>query len=134
MNNNYKKNRKGDFSIIARLKSFRDAFSGLAVMVKFEHNLRIHLFILVAVILAGIFLRISATDWIAIVFASGLVIVSESFNTAIENLSDVISPGYNEKIKIVKDVTAAGVFISAVVSAIIGIIIFLPRIIELLTA
>jgi diacylglycerol kinase len=120
------------FSLNDRVKSFGNAFSGLAVLLKFEHNARIHLLILVMVIVAGILLRISAIDWIAIVFASGLVFISECFNTAVEHLSDVVSPGRNESIKKVKDVAAAGVLIAAVVSVIIGIIVFLPEICKLL--
>jgi diacylglycerol kinase len=120
------------FNINDRLKSFRNAYSGLVALLEFEHNARIHLFILVIVVVAGFVLRISAIEWIAIVFASGLVFVSECFNTAIEYLSDVVSPEQNEKIKRVKDLAAAGVLISAIVSVIIGIIVFLPEICKLI--
>jgi diacylglycerol kinase (ATP) len=119
------------FNIIERLKSFRDAFSGFASLIRNEHNARIHLFILIIVLVAGILLRISSSEWIAIAFAAGLVFISECFNTAVEYLSDVVSPGHNEKIKKAKDVAAAGVLISAIVSIIIGLIIFLPEIIRL---
>lgn len=120
------------FNINDRLKSFGNAFSGLAALLKYEHNARIHLFILALVIVAGFVLRISAIDWIAIVFASGLVFVSECINTAVENLSDVVSHEQNEKIKRVKDLTAAGVLISAIVSILIGIIVFFPEIYKLI--
>jgi diacylglycerol kinase len=124
-------NKMKKFNVSERLKSFRSAFSGLITLLRFEHNTRIHLFILILVVVAGIFFRITAIDWIAIVFATGLVFASECFNTAIEYLSDVASPEYNEKIKKAKDVTAAGVLISAFVSVVIGLIIFLPEIIRL---
>ena len=120
------------FSINERLESFRNAFSGLAALLKFEHNARIHLFILIMVIVAGIILRIQAIDWIAIVFASGLVFISECFNTSVEYLSDIVSPGDNEEIKRVKDLAATGVLISAVISVIIGLIVFLPEIYRLI--
>jgi len=120
------------FRIIARLKSFRNAFSGLAALLKYEHNARIHLFILLLAVVAGILLKISAIDWVAIVFASGLVFISECFNTAVEDLSDIVTPGQNEKIKKVKDVAAAAVLISAFVSLIIGLIVFLPGIYKLI--
>ncbi len=115
-----------------RLKSFRNAFSGIAILLKYEPNARIHLFILIIVIGAGLILRITPSDWIAIIFASGLVFISECFNTAIEYLSDVTSPEYNEKIKGAKDVAAAGVLISAIISVIIGIFVFLPQICRLI--
>jgi diacylglycerol kinase len=127
-----KKNSDVKFSIIARLKSFISAFSGIGALLQSEHNARIHIFILILVIVAGIILRISSLEWIVILFASGLVLVSESFNTAVEYLSDVVSPDYNEKIKRVKDIAAAGVLIAAVISVIIGIIVFLPKIYRLL--
>jgi diacylglycerol kinase (ATP) len=120
------------FNVNERMRSFKNAFSGLTSLLKFEHNARIHLFVLVMAVAAGIFLKISAIDWIAIVFASGLVFISECFNTAVENLSDVVNPEQNEKIKRVKDMAAAGVLISAFVSAIIGIIIFFPEIYKLI--
>jgi diacylglycerol kinase len=122
------------FNIIERLKSFRSAFSGIAMLLRYEHNARIHLFILIIVLLAGLFLRISSSDWIAIVFASGLVFISECFNTAVEYLSDVVSPEYNEKIKSAKDVAAAGVLISAIIAVIIGVIVFLPYLYKLIVS
>jgi diacylglycerol kinase len=119
-----------NFRLKDRLKSFSYAFSGIGVLLKQEHNARIHLIILILVIIAGILLKISAVNWIAIIFASGLVFMSECFNTAIENLSDVVSAEKNEKIKIAKDVASAGVLISALTSVLIGIIVFLPAILK----
>jgi diacylglycerol kinase len=124
--------QKRKFNIYERLRSFKNAFSGLIALLKFEHNARIHLFVLVAVVAAGIVLKISATDWMAIVLASGLVFVSECFNTAVEGLSDVVTQEQNEKIKRVKDMAAAGVLVSAIVSVIIGIFVFLPEIYKLI--
>ena len=120
------------FRLKDRMRSFSYAFSGIGVLLKREHNARIHLVILIIVIIAGIILKIPASGWIAIVFAAGLVFISECFNTAIESLSDVVSPENNNKIKITKDVAAAGVLISAIVSVIIGIIVFLPAILEII--
>jgi len=120
------------FQFKDRLKSFRNAFTGLFFLFRSEHNARIHLAVLIVVILAGIFLRINTRDWISIAFAAGLVLSGECFNTAVEYLSDIISPGYNEKIRRAKDVAAAGVLISAVMSILIGIAVFLPKILKLL--
>jgi diacylglycerol kinase len=127
-----KKDSDMEFSIKARLMSFKSAFTGIRALLKSEHNARIHLFILILVIVAGIMLSISSLEWIVILVASGLVFVSECFNTAVEYLSDVVSPGYDEKIRMVKDIAAAGVLIAAVISVIIGIIVFLPKIYRLL--
>jgi diacylglycerol kinase len=123
-----KNNQSTKFSLSARFQSFRHAFSGLSVLLKYEHNSRIHLFILILVLIAGLILRISLSDWMTIIFASGLVFISECFNTAVEYLSDDISPGYDEKIGKAKDVAAAGVLISAIVSVLVGTIVFVPAI------
>lgn len=119
------------FSTAERLESFRDAFRGIASLLRFEHNARIHLAILLIVILAGFLLRISVTDWMAILCVSGLVLVSECFNTAIENLSDLITDQPNEYIRRAKDVAAAGVLISAIISVAAGLLIFIPAVIRL---
>jgi len=120
------------FTLVNRLKSFGSAFSGLRLILKNEHNFRIHVFILVIVIIAGIFFKINAADWIAITVVSGLVLTAECFNSAIEYLSDAVSPEVNPAIKNVKDAAAAGVLIAAIVAAATGIIIFIPEIIEAL--
>ncbi len=132
MNLMEKNDPKKRFSLRARLKSFRYAFRGISTLITYEHNARIHLFILVFVIILGILLRIRESGWMAILFVSGLVFVSECFNTAVEYLSDLISDERNEKIKRAKDVAAAGVLISAIISVITGLIIFLPGIISLI--
>ena len=119
---------KEKLTLKARVNSFRNAFSGLVAILITEPNARIHFAILIPVIIAGLFLKISPSDWIAITLASGLVLSSECFNTAIEYLSDTIHPGYDLKIKKVKDISAAGVLISAIISVITGLIVFIPEI------
>jgi diacylglycerol kinase len=124
--------QKKDFSLTSRLKSIGPAFHGIGTMLKYEHNTRIHILILILVIVAGILFQISATDWMAILFVSGLVFASECFNTAVEYLSDMITDERNENIRRAKDVAAAGVLISSAVSAMAGLIIFIPELLELL--
>jgi diacylglycerol kinase (ATP) len=123
--------RGKNFSLSDRLRSFRYAFNGIIELIRHEHNFRIHLVILLAVILAGIILGISLTEWMAILVVSTLVLVSESFNTSIERLSDSVSPGTNEKIRIAKDIAAAAVLISALAAVITGIIIFVPELLKI---
>lgn len=122
------KNQK--FSISQRLKSFRYAFNGLKILVKEEHNARIHLVTAILVVIPGVVLKISTMEWVAVVFAIGLVITAEIINSSIENIADFISPENHEKIKKIKDLGAAGVLISAVTALINGMVIFLPKILE----
>ena len=123
--------RANKFSFKERIKSFRYAFNGIHDLIRYGHNFRIHLAILFAVISAGIILRISLTDWMAIVFVSALVLVSESLNTSLEHLSDAVSGEKDEKIRIAKDVAAAAVLISALAAFITGLMIFVPELFEL---
>jgi diacylglycerol kinase (ATP) len=117
------------FSIAKRLKSFTYAFSGLRMLFREEHNAWIHLFATVCVIVAGFVFHISPLEWVAVVFAIGLVIGGEAFNTAIEILADVVCPERDERIKKVKDLSAAAVLVSALSALTIGLIIFIPKII-----
>ncbi|RLD67756.1 MAG: diacylglycerol kinase [Bacteroidetes bacterium] len=119
------------FSIKKRLTSFRYAINGLKILIKNEHNSRIHLVAMIVAIILGIILKISNLEWIAIVMVIGFVFSIEIINSAIENIADFVSPNYNEIIKKVKDLSAAAVLISALVSLIVSIIIFIPKIIEL---
>ena len=119
--------RDKKFSLFERLRSFRYAFNGIIDLIRYEHNFRIHLFVLLTVILAGVIFRISLTEWMAILFVSALVLISESFNTSVEHLSDAVSPGTNEKIRRAKDVAAAAVLISVIAAILTGLIIFIPK-------
>jgi len=119
---------KEKFSFHKRLRSFGYAFNGLKILIKEEHNARIHLLAAVIAIIAGFYFHISTVEWIAIVFAIGFVIALEIVNSAIENMADFVSPEWHSTIKKIKDLAAAGVLISSITALIIGLIIFLPKI------
>jgi len=115
-----------------RLKSFRFAFNGIKNLIKNEHNARIHIVALICVIGLGIFFKIELTEWIAITIVSGLVIIIELFNTAVERLADFVESDLNDKIEIIKDYCAGAVLISSLTSIIVGGLIFIPKIIEMI--
>ena len=119
------------FSIAKRLKSFTYAFNGLRILFREEHNSRIHLFATVCVIVAGVLLKLSILEWVAIAFAVGLVFSGEIFNSSIEDLADVVCPERDNRIKKVKDMAAAAVLVNAIAAATIGLLVFLPKIIRL---
>ena len=110
------------------IKSFGFAFNGIWLMVKNEQNARIHVFAAIVVVCAGFYFDISVYEWIAISIISGCVLSAEAVNSAIESLADIVSPGYNEKIKVVKDIAASAVLIIAIIAIIVGLLIFLPKI------
>lgn len=125
------KAKERKFSFAERLHSFGYAFRGISELIRREHNFRIHLAVLIIVIAAGIFFRISSTSWIVIILVSALVLVSESFNTSVEKLADVISPEPDERIRMAKDIAAAAVLISAIAAVIAGLLIFVPHLMKL---
>ncbi len=113
--------------------SLRNAFSGIATLLKLERNAKIHLFILVLVIVAGVLLKISPAHWIAVSLAAGFVIAAEAFNTSIEALCDAVKPEFDPGIRKAKDLAAAGVLISAITSVVTGLIVFVPALVRILS-
>jgi len=120
------------FSIKKRLNSFTFAFKGFIWLFRFEHNARIHLFSLIIAVLAGFFFHISNEEWSLLFIVSGFVFSAEAFNSAIEFLADEVSLEKRDKIGKSKDLAATGVLVAALAAAIVGLIIFLPKIISLL--
>lgn len=120
------KEKVKEFSAHERLLSFRYAFHGLKVMFTTQHNTWIHIFIALAVIILGIILKISSAGWITLAFSIGFVLAAEAFNTAIEFLVDLVSPGRLPQAGVIKDIAAAGVLIAAVTAVVAGLIVFLP--------
>ncbi|WP_221932390.1 diacylglycerol kinase family protein [Carboxylicivirga sp. M1479] len=118
------------FSLRKRLKSFHFAFNGIKHLIKSEHNARIHLLALICVLALGVFFRIELAEWIAIIIVAGLVFLTELLNTAIERLADFVEPKWNDKIGLIKDYCAGAVLISALISMLVGGLIFIPKIIE----
>ena len=107
--------------------SFRNAVSGFFTAFKSEKNLRIHLIIGTSVVFLGLLLRIKIHEWIYLVIIISLVFISELFNTAIENTVDFISRDNDPLARKIKDISAAAVLIAAITSIILGILIFLPK-------
>ncbi len=110
------------------LKSFANAFAGMAYFFVNDRNGKIHLAITVIVLAAGFTFQIVATEWVAILLCIALVIGLEMLNSALEKLCDLVEPNYHPTIKVIKDVSAAAVVLAAIISVAIGIIIFLPKI------
>ncbi|HMR19981.1 MAG TPA: diacylglycerol kinase family protein [Sphingobacterium sp.] len=117
-----------NFSIVKRLRSFAFAFNGLRILCKEEPNAIIHFIAAVIVIIASILFDLNAYEWVAIFFSIGLVVTTEIINTVIENIADLLTTEKNDKIKKIKDLSAAAVLISAITALSIGLIVFLPKI------
>ena len=124
--------QENKFSLISRIKSFAYAFNGLKTFFTTQHNSWIHLSAAILVIILGFIFHVNSYEWCVLIFAIGFVFVAEIFNTAIEFLSDFVSPDQHPQIGKIKDIAAGGVLISAIASAIIGLVIFVPKIVSLL--
>ena len=109
------------------IKSFGHALKGLKLLFLSQRNAIIHLCLMGLAVVLGVLLKISFTEWAIIVLSSGMVIAAESFNTALEKLSDTIHPERNEGIGSAKDIAAGSVLITAIAALVVGIIIFLPK-------
>ena len=115
------------------INSFKYAFTGMWSAYKSERNMKIHIAVAILVILFGVFLQISTYEWLACTVCFAMVIGSEMFNTAIETVVDIAMPKKDERAKKAKGVAAGGVLVFAIGSAIIGSIIFIPKIIDYLS-
>lgn len=120
--------KKKGRGVKSRVNSFKYAFEGLLTLFKSEPNALIHLLAVLVVVFLGIFFEIDKQDWIIVLLLFALVFISELFNSAIEYLSDIISTEYHPLIKKIKDMAAAAVLISALISLGIGLLIFIPKI------
>jgi diacylglycerol kinase (ATP) len=113
------------------MKSLSNALHGIAFLFKSQSNARIELIIAGIVLIAGFLLKISTTEWIIILLCIALVLSMEGINTAIEIFADKLHPEFDREIGKAKDVAAGAVLITAIVAAIIGFIIFVPRLWDL---
>jgi diacylglycerol kinase (ATP) len=119
------------FTLSARIKSIKYAIKGIVLMLKTEPNAWIHALATLLVVTLGVFFRLTGTEWLLLVLSISAVWVAESFNTALEYLAGAITEDFHPLIKKAKDVSAGAVLISAVGSAIVGFIIFAPKLYSL---
>lgn len=119
---------KKEFSAFQRAKSFVNAGRGIIVFLKTTPNAWIQLTAFTLGMALGFYFNITNIEWIMFVFASGIVLASEAFNTAIEIDINLTSPGYHPYARDTKDVAAGAVLISSITALVIGILIFGPYI------
>lgn len=105
----------------------KHAWNGMKIAFKSEQNFRLHVLIGFIVIIAGFLFHLSIYEWVIILLVIGNVLVAEIFNSSIEKLLDYLNPAIHPSAKIIKDLSAGAVLITAVIAIIIGIIIFAPK-------
>ena len=108
------------------IQSLRHAIDGFVFLLKNEKNARIHLVATFGVLIISSFLSLKNYEWLLILLAISMVWISELFNTALENLFNLVKPEKNEFVKIGKDTSAAAVLLTAVFTIIVGLLILAP--------
>ena len=114
-------------------KSLGYAISGIIQCIQKERNIKIHLVFMFLVIICGFLFQLSITEWLVCILLFGLVISLELVNTAIEAVVDLCTQEYHPLAKIAKDTAGGAVLISAIASVVIGLIIFVPKILSLVS-
>ena len=122
---------KGPFSIRARANSFIYAFRGLKALLWREHNAWLHLLAALLAGGAGWLLGISRLEWCLVALAIGSVFAAEAFNTALEALADAVHPEQHPLVGHAKDLAAAGVLLASFGAAAVGVLIFVPRAVQI---
>ena len=116
--------------IKSRIPAFKNAFSGIWYVIRTQKNAWIHLIATIAAVSLGFCLKLDLIEWALIVFAVALVWSSEIINTSLETLFDILIDEPHPLVKIGKDVGAAAVLISSLAALIIGLLVFLPKLIN----
>jgi len=114
------------------LNSFSFAGSGIRNAVQNERNMRFHLISSLIVLGFSFYFSISKLEWIFILFAIGGMFTLELINTAIERIVDLVTEEYHPLAKQAKDIAAGAVLVYAILTMIVGFIIFLPYVLKLL--
>ena len=114
-----------------RLQSFRHAFSGIFYLLGREPNYIIHTIAAILVIAAGFVFSVTRAEWIILVLTIGIVMATEALNTSIEKICDRFLTEKDDQVKIIKDAAAAAVLIVSICAAIVGVIVFLPYVLQL---
>jgi diacylglycerol kinase (ATP) len=111
-------------SLLKTARSFTYAFRGIYVVVRFENNTRVHLLATVTVLILSVLCKLSALEWALILMQIGLVWAAEIFNTALEKLVDLVSPGFNPKAGAIKDIAAGAVLVISMMALAVGVLVF----------
>ena len=114
-----------------RLLSFKYAFQGLAYLFKSQPHARFHALAALVVVLVGYWLEVDRTEWCLLTLSIGGVFMAEAFNTALEELTNLVSPDHHPLAGRTKDVAAGAVLLFAAAALVVGAFIFLPKLVRL---
>jgi diacylglycerol kinase len=106
------------------VRSFKCAFTGLYYLIKYERNFKVHLAIFSIMIVLGFLFKFSYLEFIIVLVVSGMVMATEAINSGFEIILDIIYPEHNSKSRIIKDILAGAVLVTAIIAAIVGVLLF----------
>lgn len=107
------------------------AFNGFVIAFREEFNFKIQISLGILAFVFGVYFRISTIEWLFVIGASGMVLSSELLNTALEELCDMLQSSHDPHVAKIKDLAAAAVLLSSTAAFIVGLIIFVPKILAL---
>lgn len=110
-----------------RIASFRYAFQGVKVLFATQSHAQIHAFAAFMVVLAGWYFHISVVEWCLVIICIAAVMAAEGLNTAIETLTDLVSPDFHPLAGRAKDIAAGAVLLLSIGAMLVGILIFVPK-------
>lgn len=116
----------------SEIKSFADALNGITYAIRSEKHMKFHLFTTILVVVAGWFFDITLAEWCMVILSIGGVITAEIFNTAFEQLVNLVSPQHNIIAGRVKDLAAGAVLVFSIAALVVGLIVFVPKILAIL--
>jgi diacylglycerol kinase (ATP) len=120
--------QKDNAFLSGRLKSVAFAAKGAIKLISTEHSIMVQFSLAILVTIAGFYYNISKTEWLFQILSIGLVMSIEGLNTAVEKVADFIHPDYHKKIGFIKDIAAGAVLFAAITAILIGLIIYMPKI------
>ena len=120
--------------IIRRLKGIIIAINGMFFLLKNEEAIKVQSFIFLIIIALGFYFEITSKEWIIHIILIGFILTTEALNTVAEKICDLINPKYDERIKLIKDISAGAVSFAVLSSLIILVIIYFPYIKQLINS
>lgn len=115
------------------IDSVKNCIDGIIYVYKTENNFKREMIIGLLVVIAGFLLKINITEWAIVILLINFVLVSELINTALEKTVDLYTKEYNEIAKVIKDAAGASVLVVSITSAIVGVLIFAPKIFNIIS-
>ena len=114
--------------VIKRIKGIIIAISGMFFLLKNEDSIKVQSLFFLLFIFLGYYFEITKNEWMIHIILIGFILTAEALNTVAEKICDFINPKYDDRIKLIKDISAGAVSFAVISSLIVLIIIYHPYI------